>query len=118
MNGKLSPSNIPGIRPDDRMMERNVRAAFEQVVRGDAAPALVLDAVRGLVRHLKKDGEPPERVLVTVKRLCGMPLVPFAGHAADPAAASDGVRSLSEAVIGVAIREYFSRPVLERAGGM
>ena len=93
-------------------MERNVRAAYERAVRARHTEEQLLDAVRDLVRDLRKNGEPPERVLITIKRSCRMPLVPFAGHydlSADPEAA----RSISEAVIDVAIDEYFSRPTLD-----
>ena len=98
-------------------IERNVRTAYDRAVRARRAQDQLLDAVRDLVRDLKNDGEPPERVLITIKRLCGMPLVPFAGHYhlfADPEAA----RSISETVIGVAIEEYFSRPSLDRVASI
>ncbi len=100
--------------PEHLTRERNVRVAYERALQARGPQVQLLDAVRDLVRYLKQNGEPPERVIVTIKRLCGMPLVPFAGHAAvmvEP----DLTRSISEAVIRVAIKEYFSRPVLDRS---
>lgn len=86
-----------------------VRAAYERVLRGRGTRDVLLDAVCGLVRILKSEGAPPEQVVITVKRLCGMPRVPFAGHA-DPTAKADVARSISEAVISACIKEYFSPP--------
>ena len=100
--------------PEYPTMERKVRTAYERAVRGDGGKDYLLDAVRDLVRDLKKTGEPPERVLITIKSLCGMPLAPFAGHYAR-FANPDATRSISETVIGAAIEEYFSRPTLDGA---
>ncbi|MDQ6770976.1 MAG: hypothetical protein M3Z54_13420 [Gemmatimonadota bacterium] len=86
-----------------------MRVAYERAVRARHPHTQLLDAVRDLVRDLKKDGEPPERVVVTIKRVCGMPSVPFAGHD-DGLPDPETARSISETVIAVAIREYFSPP--------
>ena len=101
--------------PEYPTIARKVRAAYEQTVRADGSKDYLLDVVRDLVRDLKQTGEPPERVLITIKSLCGMPLVPFAGHYAR-FANPDATRSISETVIGAAIEEYFSRPTLDGAG--
>jgi hypothetical protein len=104
--------------PADKITrEANVRAAFERAVHALLTQDQLLDAVRDLVRYLKDNGEPPERVLIVVKRLCGMPLVPFAGHR-DPAADPEAVRFIAEAVVAVAIEEYFSRQTVDRVESM
>lgn len=96
------------------MTETDLRAAFEQVVRGQGSRDALLDSVRHFVRTLKHEGTSPEQVVVTVKKICGMSLAPFARNAGLTVGA-DVARSVSESVINAAIKEYFSGPVLERA---
>ena len=100
--------------PEQVTRAAKVRAAYEQTARGLGGEDYLLRAVRDLVRGLKSDGETPERVVITIKSLCGMPLVPFAAHH-DRFANPNRTRSISETVIGVAIQEYFSSPILDRA---
>src|SRR5947209_6894916 len=64
-------------------------------------------AVRARVRELKKQGQPPEKVIVTIKRQCGLPLITFA---ADTDASTDGSarRQIAELVVRAVIDEYYS----------
>ena len=103
--------------PESFAMARKVRTAYEQAARGLGGEDHLLRAVRDIVRDLKKDGEPPERVVITIKNLCGIPLVPFAAHH-DRFTAPGSTRSISEIVIGAAIEEYFSVPILDRASSL
>ena len=103
--------------PEHIAQAGKVRAAYEQAARGLGGEEHLLRAVRDLVQDLKKHGQPPERVVIAIKSLCGMPLVPFAGHY-DRFTKPDGTRSISETVIGVAIEEYFSSPIRERASSI
>jgi hypothetical protein len=95
------------------MTETDLRAEFAQVVRGRGSLDRLLTGVRGFVRDLKRQGVAPEQVIITIKQVCGMPLVPVADHA-DFAPRPDLARSISEVVINASIKEYFSGPVLER----
>ena len=103
--------------PESFAMARKVRRAYEQTARGLGGQDYLLNAVRDLVRDLKKSGERPENVVITIKSLCGMPLVPFASHY-DRFANPGTTRSISEIVIGVAIEEYFSGPTLNGVGSL
>jgi hypothetical protein len=101
--------------PEDLTKAEKIRAAYEQAARGIGEDAYLLRAVRDLVKDLKKNGESPERVVITIKTLCAMPLVPFAGHH-DRFTKQDGTRSISETVIEAAIEEYFSASILNEVG--
>ena len=103
--------------PESFATARKVRTAYEQTARGLGGKDYLLTAVRDLVRDLKKNGETPERVVITVKSLCGMPLVPFAAHY-DRYANPNATRSISEIVIGVAIEEFFSGPIVNGSGSV
>src|SRR5450759_3118076 len=52
-------------------LEDDVRTAFDRVIEGAASSEELLTAVRVLVRNLKREGRPPESVIVTIKGLCG-----------------------------------------------
>jgi hypothetical protein len=95
------------------MTDTELRAEFAQVVRGRGSLERLLAGVRAFVRDLKRQGVAPEQVIITIKQVCGMPLVPVVGHA-DLAPRPDLARSISEVVINASIKEYFSGPVLER----
>jgi hypothetical protein len=103
--------------PEQVAIARNVRLAYEQTARGLGGQDYLLHAVRDLVRHLKKNGESPERVVITIKRLCGRPPASFARRY-DPFANSNATRPISEIVIGVAIEEYFSSPIVNGTGSV
>jgi len=53
-----------------KKLEDDVRTAFERATEGTGSPEDLIAAVRILVRDLKKEGRPPENVIVTIKRLC------------------------------------------------
>jgi hypothetical protein len=103
--------------PESFVMARKVRRAYEQAARGLGGEDYLLNAVRDLVRDLKKNGELPERVVITIKSLCGIPLVAPAAQY-DRFAKHGVTRSISEIVIGVAIEEYFTGPSLNGAGSV
>jgi hypothetical protein len=48
----------------------------------------------------------PENVIVTVKQVCGLPLLTFAGDT-DSRADGNGSRKLSDVVFKAAIEEYY-----------
>jgi len=90
-------------------LEDDVRNAFERANDGTGSPDELLSAVRILVRDLKQEGSPPEKVIVTVKQVCGLPMITFA---ADTDAAADGTQAkrISDMMVRAAIDEYYKRP--------
>jgi len=90
-------------------LEADVRDAFDRANEGTGSPDELLAAVRVLVRDLKRAGRPPEQVIVTVKQVCGLPLITFA---ADTDAAADGSHSkqISDMMLRAAIDEYYMKP--------
>ena len=90
-------------------LEDLVRDAFERANDGTGSPDELLSAVRILVRDLKREGSPPEKVIVTVKQICGLPMITFA---ADTDAAADGTQSkqISDMMVRAAIDEYYRVP--------
>jgi hypothetical protein len=89
-----------------KRLEDDVRIAFERVTDGSGTLDKLLSAVRILVRDLKDEGRPPEKVIITIKRLCGHPLTTFAADTDSSADGSEGKR-LSDAVLKTAIDEYY-----------
>jgi hypothetical protein len=89
-----------------KKLEDDVRAAFTRATNGTSQPDELLSAVRTLVRDLKRDELPPERVIVTIKQACGMPLMTIAG---DVDAATDGsyVRQIADMMLKTVIDEYY-----------
>jgi hypothetical protein len=69
-----------------------------------------LSAVRVLVRDLKGDGQPPEKVIVAVKQVCGLPMTTFAGDT-DAMADADQTKQVCDMMVRAAIDEYYSNPV-------
>ena len=101
--------------PQHLTMDGKVREAYDRAARGLGGEDYLLQAVRHLVRDLKENGALPEHVVIRIKRLCEMPMVPFASH--NERFARPGVtRTISETVIEVAIDEYFSAPSCRRVG--
>lgn len=94
-----------------KRLEDNVRSAFDRATEGTGSPDELLAAVRVLVRNLKREGRPPEKVIVTVKQVCGLPMITFA---ADTDAIADNTPSkrISEMMVRAVIDEYYlkSRP--------
>jgi len=87
-------------------LEQDVRAAFERAATGVTQPDELVSAVRNLVRDLKRGELPPEKVIVTVKQACGLPLVTIA---ADTDASTDGtyVKQISDIMLRAVIEEYY-----------
>jgi hypothetical protein len=88
-------------------LEDDVRAAFERATESTGSPEDVLAAVRILVRDLKKEGRPPENVVVTVKRLCGLSQVAVAADTDSNSVPSVSKR-ISDMVVRAAIDEYYT----------
>jgi len=90
-------------------LENDVRSAFERAVEGIGSRDELLSAVRMLVRDLKREGQPPEKVVVTVKKLCGLPMVTFAADT-DSGADRDQSKQISDMMVRAAIDEYYAKP--------
>jgi len=90
-------------------LENDVRSAFERAVEGIGSRDELLSAVRMLVRDLKREGQPPEKVVVTVKKLCGLPMVTFAADT-DSGADRDQSKQISDMMVRAAIDEYYTQP--------
>ena len=90
-------------------LEDDVRNAFERANDGTGSPDELLSAVRILVRDLKQEGSPPEKVIVAVKQVCGLPMITFAGDT-DAAADSTQAKQISDMMVKAAIDEYYERP--------
>lgn len=88
------------------ILEDEVRAAFERAIEGVASADELLAAVRVLVRDLKRAGSPPEKVLVAVKQVCGLPLMAFAADT-DANADSSHAKQISDMAVRAAIDEYY-----------
>ena len=95
-----------------KRLEDNVRTAFARATAGTGSPEDLLDAVRILVRDFKRESRPPEKVIVTLKQLCGLPLIALV---ADTDASTDDTdtRKLSDMVIKAAIDEYYRQTRFE-----
>ena len=98
-----------------KRLEDQLRRAFERANEENGSPDELISAVRALVRDLKRDGNPPERVIIAVKRICGLPLITFA---ADTDAAGDNSQSkrVSEMLVRAAIDEYYAKDAKPRPG--
>lgn len=90
-------------------LEDDVRSAFERATEGIGSRDELLSAVRILVRDLKREGQPPEKVIVTVKQVCGMPMVTFAADT-DSGADRDQSKQISDMMVRAAIDEYYTKP--------
>jgi len=90
-------------------LEDDVRSAFERAIEGVSSRDELLSAVRMLVRDLKREGQPPEKVIVTVKQACGLPMVTFAADT-DSGADRDQSKQISDMMVRAAIDEYYTKP--------
>ena len=88
-------------------LEDDVRIAFERATEGAGSPEDLLTAVRILVRDLKKEGRPPENVIVTIKRLCGLSQIAVAADT-DSNAVTSVSKRISDMVVRTAIDEYYA----------
>lgn len=92
-----------------RKLENDFRSTFERTIGGACTHEELLAAVRVLVRDLKKQGRAPEKVLVTIKRLCGLPRITLAADT-DANADNSPTKQVSDMVLRAAIDEYYDRP--------
>jgi hypothetical protein len=87
-------------------LEDDVCTAFDRAIEGAASPDELLVAVRALVRELKKEGSPPESVIVTIKELCGMSHMTVAADT-DSSIDFSASKKISDMVVSTIIDEYF-----------
>ena len=92
-----------------KRLEAQVRSAFERATEDNGSPDELLTAVRLLVRDLKRQGRPPEKVLLAVKKACGLPLMAFAADT-DATADMSPPKRISEMMVRAAIDEYYRKP--------
>ena len=88
--------------------EVDLRSAFSRATEENVSPDELLSAVRGLVRELKRQGQPPEQVIIAVKQACGMPLITFAADT-DAAADSSQPKRVAEMMVRAVIDEYYKK---------
>src|ERR1700681_3998989 len=88
-------------------LEDNVRTRFDRATEGKGSPEELVSAVRVLVRDLKKEGRPPENVIVTIKRLCGLSQIAVAADT-DSNAVTLVSKRISDMVVRAAIDEYYA----------
>ena len=93
-------------------LEDDVRSAFERAIEGTGSRDELLSAVRTLVRDLKSEGQPPEKVIITVKQVCGLPMITFAADT-DSGADRDQAKQISDMMVRAAIDEYYMKPLPE-----
>ena len=91
-------------------LEDDVRIAFDRATEGIGSRDELLSAVRTLVRDLKREGQPPEKVIVAVKQVCGLPMINFAADT-DAAADLDQTKQISDMTVRAAIDEYYTKPI-------
>ena len=91
-----------------KRLEDDVRSAFDRATEGTGSRDELLSAVRILVRDLKAEGQPPEKVLVTVKQICGLPMITFAADT-DATADRDQTKQTSDMMVRAAIDEYYMK---------
>ena len=97
-------------------LEDNVRGAYERAIKGTGSRDELLSAVRILVRDLKREGQPPEKVIVAVKQVCGLPMITFAADT-DAAADRNQTKQISDMMVRAAIDEYYTKAVPEPVAG-
>jgi len=88
-------------------MEDDVRSAFDRAIEGAASPEDLNATVRVLVRNLKKEGRPPESVIVTIKNLCGLSHMTVAADTDSSVDLSER-RKISDMVVSTVIDEYYT----------
>ena len=91
-------------------LEQTVRRAYDRATQEKASPDELLSAVRVLVRELKSEAQPPEKVIVAVKQVCGLPMTTFAGDT-DAMADADQTKQICDMMVRAAIDEYYSDSV-------
>ena len=90
-----------------KKLEEDVSTGFERAIEGTGSPEDLIAAVRILVRDLKREGRPPENVVVTIKRVCGLSQITVAADT-DSNAVSSVSKRISDMVVRAAIDEYYT----------
>jgi hypothetical protein len=96
-------------------LEDDVRVAFDRAIEGAIAPEELMTAVRVLVRNLKREGRPPETVIVAIKDLCGLSRLSVPSDT-DSSVDSSESRKISDMVVRAAIDEYYTGSRLIETG--
>jgi hypothetical protein len=91
-----------------KKLETDLRSAFSRATEENVSPDELLSAVRGLVRELKRQGRPPEQVIVAVKQACGLPLITFAGDT-DATGDNSQTKRVAEMMVRAVIDEYYKK---------
>lgn len=89
-----------------KQLEDEVRTAFDRATEGAESPDELMTSVRALVRELKKEGRPPENVIITVKDLCGLRHHAVAADTDSTPSFSES-KKISDLVVSTVIDEYY-----------
>ena len=89
-------------------LEEDLRAAFERATEGAGSREQLTTAVRALVRKLKREEQPPEKVIVAVKQACGLSLITFAADT-DANADTSEPKQIADMALRAAIDEYYAK---------
>jgi len=90
-----------------KRLEGDVRNAFEKATEGSGSREQLVATVRALVGELKRQGRPPEKVIIKVKQVCGLPLLTFAADT-DASADISPTKQISDMVLRATIDEYYA----------
>jgi hypothetical protein len=96
-------------------LQDDLKSAFDRATEGTGSPDDLLAAVRVLVRDLKREGCPPERVIVIVKQVCGLPLASLAAADTDATADNSQSKQISDMMVRAAIDEYYMKALAKAA---
>jgi hypothetical protein len=90
-----------------QQLEDDVCTAFERAIEAGESSDALLMSVRALVLELKREGRPPENVIVTIKDLCGLTSRATAADTDSTPTFSESKR-ISDLVVSTAINEYYN----------
>jgi hypothetical protein len=108
--GRSLPNDSISLTFMPQRLEDNVRGAYERAIEGIGSRDELLSAVRILVRDLKREGQPPEKVIITVKQVCGLPMITFAADT-DANADRSQAKQIADMMVRAAIDEYYQGPL-------
>ena len=90
-----------------KRLEDDLRNAFEKATEGSGSREQLVATVRTLVGELERQGWPPEKVIIKVKQMCGLPLVTFAADT-DASADISPTKQIADMVLRATIDEYYA----------